>query len=175
MGWLAFERLLLSLLLAPTLVVVAQEIAVPPDGASVWRSFIVNTTVSHRFASTEVTAVFDNPSSCTEVVDFTLQLPRGARLSGATMSDSSGCAIDGVVSGAADAEQGFNAAVTEGTQAVLIQAFDVESLRLQLSLPPRQVLRLTLRYDTLLHLARGPPMPSPGGCAYTDNKKDNQI
>ena len=118
-------------------------------------SYTLNTTVSRRLAQTTLTAVFDNPSACAITVPFTLQLPRGARLSGATLSDGHGCTTDGVVSSTASASAGFDAAVAHGQQAALIEAHDITSLKVQLSLPAQQTLTVTMRYESLLQLARG--------------------
>ena len=74
----------------------------------------MNTTISSRFARTDITVDFLNDGDCTSLYGFTMQLPINSRVTKLWMSLSDGCELSSNVTTEEEATAQFDTAASQG-------------------------------------------------------------
>jgi Vault protein inter-alpha-trypsin domain len=118
-------------------------------------SYAVNMTIVNRFARTRILVTAVNEGECATLLGLNLQLPVNARVKSLTMDLSDDCTRNGVIKTEAEAQAEFDAKVQQGKPGALLEAYDLASYGVQISIPALGATRVELELEELLQRKRG--------------------
>jgi uncharacterized protein YegL len=121
------------------------------ESSAILSTYHVTTNIHSRFEETYIAMAFNNShQNCSEVLDMSLSLPLGARVTELTLTLSDGCVLTSAVKNLNEAIQDFEEQVGQGRPAALLTAWDMTNYQLRVSVPALGYTRVGLHYQEIL-------------------------